>query len=136
MSAISTEMRDFTSSSSCMANKAALLVPLVAVLCHKRHPGVTITTEEMSMMVKSEARSWAGSCLPRVVWAKVVGGSASKSREVLTGPKLSLSATIYLKSTALMRRKGRVLYGITRDPLKGDIGQVLKGSSQRKIFSR
>jgi hypothetical protein len=66
------------------------------------------------------------------------GGMAGEQeqREVLMGPRLGLFVTIYLKSTLLMRRKGRVLFRITPDPLKGEIKQLLKGSSQKEIFSR
>lgn len=39
-----------------------------------------ITTEEMFMMVKSEAWFWAGSCLLRVMGARMVGGPVSKGR--------------------------------------------------------
>lgn len=38
------------------------------------------------------------------------GWHGQEQREVLIGPRLSLFVTIYLKSTILMEKKGRVLY--------------------------
>lgn len=88
---------------------------------HQRAPRAPeITTEDMFIMVISEARPWAGSCLP--TWRGRGWQKGWQAREETGSAGCEAGALRYhsLKSVVLVQGKGGVLSRKAKDPLNGE----------------